>query len=209
MSTSTLAVAVAAFVAVAGPLTTPPIPAQYVAPGRYFEPGTTWEKHTDWGAGCVWSGREPDGAGVYGWETQSTCPGQIYAWGYDFDGDASVELYLWPRQIANCGVQIQAWQWVVNGQWTEYVTGSCVFSPTANQWQFMYTYFSAANGTTCNAGLSFFDLRNRAAYTAFLTAQRTPGTNRLSIKWLWHNYNQTNLTLHACRAQLAGGRPDN
>lgn len=210
MSTSRITLALVGSVLLTGPLMPPPVAAQavsFVTAAQLFEPGTPFTMHQDWGAVCVHAGREPDGALVYAWENQLECRGQAGVWGYDLDGDAMPEVHIWMLVGSDCGAQaIRAWQWSVKGQWSEYVTGECVYSETARQHQFVYNYFSAASGGTCQSALGFLKQRNDLEYTNFMQALPNYNTNRLAVKTAWHRYNQANVTFHACANQLASRR---
>src|SRR5688572_21143191 len=154
MSTPRLAVSLAAFVLLSAPPTQRQAAAQPgVSASRYYEPGTTWQKHQSGTSACAWSGREPDGALVYAWETDATCGRIVGAYGYDVNADGAMDLYVWPNPPSNCGAQIHMWQWTDRGHWTEYISGDCILL-TTGQHRFVYNYYSAANGVTCTSAQS-------------------------------------------------------
>lgn len=209
MSTCKLAVALAGITIFAG-LVTPPLAAQsdFITPSQLYQPGTTFVKHEDWGPVCIWYGQEPDGGVIYVWEAQLKCGSGGTVWGYDLNGDQQLDVAVWPTRDSNCGVQIRAWQWFVNGKWTEYVTGSCIYVPAAQMYQFVYTYFGTPSPTSCSSALSFLKSRRDQAYKTFTDLVPSYNTNRLNVKIAWHNYNHADLTLKVCTRQLAAGLPD-
>ena len=210
MSTWKLAVALAV-TGIVGAFVTPSLAAQgdFVTPSQPHQSGTTFVKHEDWGPVCVWYGQEPDGARIYVWEGQATCTGAGTVWGYDLNGDYKLDAAAWPTRDANCGAQIRAWQWFVNGKPTEYVTGECIYVPAARMYQFVYTYFGTiSQATSCSAVLGFLETRRDQAYKAFLDLVPTYNANRLNVKIAWHNYNQADLTFKACSRQMARTLPD-
>jgi hypothetical protein len=202
MSTSRIAVVLVAATLVTLPLVATPIAAQFVTPSQLYEPGLTLTPHADWGSVCIWSGQESDGTVIYGWESERQCgTGTMTAFGYDFNADTKYDVVVWPARDPNCGTQIRAWQWFVNGQWTEYVTGSCIWQQNAQQWAFVYNYFSASNGGRCFGTLEF--LKNRMFENKKVAddALANYNSNRLTAKMAWHNYNQSFLAYTACRNQ--------
>lgn len=197
MSTSKLAVVLAATTLVGGG---PSLATQgYLSPTNLYDQRTTFTKHNDWGSVCIWYGEEPDGTVIYAWENQQQCGGTVGVYGYDFNRDAKVEVVIWPARDPNCGDQIRAWQWYVNGQTSEYVRGDCLYDQAAQRYRYVVNYFSAPSGVGCN--LPFMDKRRRDAYQTFINLQPTANTNRLNVKIAWHNYNQADLTYKACGGQ--------
>ena len=206
MWTSRIAVSLAAFVLLSAPPTQRQAAAQPgVSASRYYEPGTTWQKHQSGTSACAWSGREPDGALVYAWETDATCGRIVGAYGYDVNADGAMDLYVWPNPPSNCGAQIHIWQWTDRGHWTERVNGECIRLATG-QLHFVYNYYTVVTGATCESALTFLRQRQRDAMTAFNAAAQDYNRNRLAVKALWHAVNKANLTLQACTNALAAGR---
>lgn len=210
MSTAKLALSLGTVALFAAQIATPTVGAQgnFVTPSQLYEQGTTFEKHEDWGPVCVWFGREPDGAAIYVWEAQAKCGGTPTVWGYDLNGDYKLDVAVWPVQAPNCGVQIQSWMWFIDGKWTEYVTGKCIYVPNARMYQFVYLYFGTPAPTQCSAVLSFLKTRRDQAYKTFMDLVPKYNSNRLNVKIAWHNYNHADLTLQACTRELASGQQE-
>ena len=139
----------------------------------------------------------------HGREQEDACPprGSPSYWPPPRSSYTKYDVVVWPARDPNCGLQIRAWQWFVNGQWTEYVTGGCIWQQNAQQWAFVYNYFSASNGGGwCGTG-EF--LKNRMFENKKVAddALANYNSNRLNAKVTWHNYNQSALTYFACKSQ--------
>lgn len=202
MSTSKLAVAVSVVLLLGVSPVVAPLEAQfgsnYISASQPYQTGTKFTPHTDWASHCIWYGQEPDGAVVYAFEAQSPCNGIATSWSYDLDGDRVVELNAWPQRLPYCGVQIRAWQWLQNGKFFEYVRGDCVYMRSTGQYQYVYNYFSNAAGVPCAEALSGLDARRRAAQATLQDAMAKSPNDLRTLKRLWHNFNQANLTYTAC-----------
>jgi hypothetical protein len=176
----------------------------FVSAQQLFEAGTKWTTYLKDGV-CLWRGQEPSGSIVWGWEAQAQCTGVVGIYGYDHNADGMIDVATFPVKDAHCGSYISAWQYFVNGAWSEYVRGICVYSPSSGMYQLSYNYFSTPQQATCASSLSALTARKYQAHNTFLALQPTINTNYLGVKIAWHNKNQAELTWLACKTQLASG----
>jgi hypothetical protein len=166
-------------------------------PQKMFDPGTAWQRAVGSDGNCVWSGREPDGATIYAWETG--CNGSPNVWGYALTNPNQLDAVVWLANIPACGGTVaRAWQWFDNGNWSEYVgirnPSSCALD-----------YYSSRATAGCPATITGLSQRNVQMYKNALPIMA--GSDRLAQEKAWHAYNRTSLTFSVCQRQLAAAGP--